>query len=324
MKPKSYLPANIRPVNTRRDLNAIADLIEISFGNQMDPDGREYIRHLRRASFDPNYLRWIPGSHERISFPLHGYVWEEDGKIIGNISLIPFIHRGKWIYLIANVAVHPDFRRRGIARQLTQRGLEHIKDHQVSSAWLQVREENTAAYNLYRSLGLEERAKRTTWLSINTPPVNLKLPQGVYIKNRSRKDWAKQAAWLNCIYPENIRWNFPLEIQRFKPGIFQQLYNLLNHDQILNWAAYYNNDLIGVLSWEPTRHYADSLWIAPSPNATDMAITSLLSHARCYFHGLRPLMVNFPGGYNEVPFWEAGFEIHNTLIWMEMPIELNR
>ena len=44
----NYTP--IRQVQTRRDVAAIADLVELCFAEYMDPDGREYLRYLRRIS----------------------------------------------------------------------------------------------------------------------------------------------------------------------------------------------------------------------------------------------------------------------------------
>src|SRR5512146_712390 len=86
----SSLSGFIRPVDPRRDLNAIADLIELCFADQMDDDGRDYLRHIRRAAREPNLQRWMPGANERVSSPLFGYVWEETGQVIGNLTLIPF------------------------------------------------------------------------------------------------------------------------------------------------------------------------------------------------------------------------------------------
>ena len=48
-----------------------------------------------------------PRMTEIASLPLTGYVWEQDGRIVGNASLIPFRDNGKRIFLIANVATHP-------------------------------------------------------------------------------------------------------------------------------------------------------------------------------------------------------------------------
>ena len=78
----------IRPVDVNRDLTQIADLIELCFAPHMDEDGRDYIRHIRRAAEDPNLRRMVTGPNERVSLPIAGYVWEEGGRIIGNLSLI--------------------------------------------------------------------------------------------------------------------------------------------------------------------------------------------------------------------------------------------
>lgn len=56
-----------------------------------------------------------------------GFVWEENGQIIGNLSLIPSTKGGRRVVVIANVAVHPDHRRRGIAHELTQRALQTLR-----------------------------------------------------------------------------------------------------------------------------------------------------------------------------------------------------
>ena len=106
----------MRPLNVLRDLSAVADLIELCFSPTMDNEGQRYLSDMRRASRDDSFLHWASRMTETASMPLMGYVWEQDGRIIGNASLIPFRDKGKRIYLIANVATHPDYRRQGIGR----------------------------------------------------------------------------------------------------------------------------------------------------------------------------------------------------------------
>src|SRR3989304_5116538 len=109
---------NLRSLNMLRDLPAVADLIELCFSNTMDSEGQRYIQDMRRAGDDKSFLNWANRAAESTSLPLTGYVWEENGRIVGNTSLVPFRHNRTRLYLIANVAVHPDYRRRGIARAL--------------------------------------------------------------------------------------------------------------------------------------------------------------------------------------------------------------
>ena len=96
--------AHIRRLDYKRDLIAVASLIQICFSHQMDADGREYLRQVHEAARNGSFFRWVPGAGEMLAYPLDGYVWEENGTIVGNLTLLPFLDRGHWIYMIVNVA----------------------------------------------------------------------------------------------------------------------------------------------------------------------------------------------------------------------------
>ena len=119
---------NLRPLSIMRDLPAVADLIELCFSGTMDSEGKRYVQEMRRAGRDNSFIKWANRATETTSLPLTGYIWEENGDIIGNASLVPFRHNKQRIYLIANVAVHPSHRRKGIARALTERALQHAHE----------------------------------------------------------------------------------------------------------------------------------------------------------------------------------------------------
>ncbi len=138
----------LRPLNILHDLPAVADLIEKCFASTMDAEGRSYLQQMRRAGRDNSFLRWAASAVETASMPLSGYVWEENGQIIGNVSLIPHHHKRKKYYLIANVATHPDHRRRGIGRALTEVAIRHARARNSSEIWLHVRDDNPGAIAL--------------------------------------------------------------------------------------------------------------------------------------------------------------------------------
>ena len=156
---------NLRPFDVRRDSSAVADLVELCFADTLDADGRRYLHHMRTTGNTAGILRWTRLTTGLSGTPLAGYVWEQDGEIVGNASLIPYFVRGKRTYLIANVAVHPDFRRRGIARKLTRRLVKGLRAREAIQVWLHVRHDNIAAFDLYRSEGFIERTRRTTWIT---------------------------------------------------------------------------------------------------------------------------------------------------------------
>ena len=311
----------IRKVNVRRDLLAVAELIEICFASTLDDDGREYLRQMRWAARDMNYLAWMQGAAERIGSPLYGFVWEEKGRIVGNLSLIPISRRGKITYLIANVAVHPEFRRRGIGHLLTQTALDHLRQRGIDSVWLQVRDDNQVAHHLYLAEGFVERARRTAWQSSGLALINRTLGEGITVQKRRQRDWPLQRRWLNEIYDPEIAWNLPLNLHRLAPSFWQDLLRWLQGETVTNWAALRDDRPIGFVSWEPMRSATDPLWLATTPRFEDQAIRALLSYARSMLSGKgKPLTVNYPAGRAAAAFESAGFFNYQTLIWMSISL----
>lgn len=175
----------LRPLSIIHDLPGVADLVEKCFADTMDPEGRRYIQQMRRAGQDNVFMRWAANAAESVSMPLSGYVWEENGEIIGNVSLIPYRNKKRKIYLIANVAVRPDYRRRGIGRALTTAAMRHASERHAAATWLHVRDDNPGAIALYRSLGFQELARRTLWQA--KPDRNASIDGlGIAIAKRSR------------------------------------------------------------------------------------------------------------------------------------------
>lgn len=312
---------HIRRVNVRRDLLAVADLIEICFASTLDDDGREYLRQMRWAARDLSYISWLQGAAERIAAPLYGFVWEENGRIVGNLSLIPINRGGVITYLIANVAVHPEYRRRGIGQRLTQTAINHLRERGVENTWLQVRDDNPVAQHLYLSLGFVERARRSSWISSHQLGLPRGVPPGVAVHRRRGQDWPLQAEWLSANYPPEVAWNLPLNIQRLSTNPLRQFLRWLHGEKQEHWAARRDGQPIGFLSWEPARASSDALWLATLPEHEAEAIPALLPYARFMLAGRgRSLSVNYPAGRGAEAFQAAHFYHHQTLVWMSLDL----
>ena len=84
------------------------------------------------------------------------FVAKIDGKIVG--------YGGVWIVAdeaqITNVAIHPDYQGQGISRRLLENLIEVIKARGAERLTLEVRPSNTAALNLYTSLGFKDCGRR--------------------------------------------------------------------------------------------------------------------------------------------------------------------
>lgn len=309
-------PSNLRPLSIFRDLPAVADLIELCFSSTMDTEGKRYIQDMRRAGSDSSFLRWANQAAESTSLPLTGYVWEENGRIVGNASLVPFRQKRHKIYLIANIAVHPDFRRRGIARALTEQAMKHAREKKADSIWLHVRDDNPHAIELYEKLGFVERARRTTWQA-NTEVNSPILQTAIQIVPRYSHFWPLQEKWLDRMYPYFLAWHRDWNFKSLRPGFWNWFYLFLVDRQIRQWAAVKDGVLEAALAWVPYGR-GESLFAATGEGSDPHALVALLLQARRELSHLHPhIILEFPSGTLDGAIQSAGFRALRTLIWMQ-------
>ncbi len=128
---------------------------------QMRAPDIELVLEIERQNFrDPWTRRAFLAEIEAkpISQPL---VVEYNGRIIGYV--VP------WFVVdelqIANLAIHEDFRRRGLAKRLIAYLCEIAQQRNCTAAHLEVRHTNTAARQLYESLGFKTTAVRRAYYS---------------------------------------------------------------------------------------------------------------------------------------------------------------
>jgi len=310
------LPGTIRPLNPLRDLMAVADLIELCFHGTIDAEGRSYLYDMRRSSHGSGLAEWAARTSDLAGLPLSGFVWEDSGRIVGNVSLIPFNRRGKRVILIANVAVHPDYRRRGIARSLTQRALLTARERSSHEIWLHVRDDNPGAISLYEQLGWREKARRTTWRIAPGQLVEPAAPQ-VRIYNHPAQDWARESEWFERTYPQAIRWYYPLFWDSFRPGIWNSFQRFFGDLTLHQWSAYQGGHLSGALVAQVSPGRAENLWAAISPTGGDDALHTLLAQARHDLPQRNSLNFEYSAYEGVEAIQRAGFSPYRTLIWMQ-------
>ena len=282
----------------------------------MDSDGRRYVQDMRRAGNDNSFLKWANRVAESTSLPLTGYVWEEGHHIVGNVSLVPFRQNKHRLYLIANVATHPDYRRQGIARALTLRAMQHAHEKKVNDIWLHVRADNPEAIHLYETLGFVERARRTAWQAYTDANIS-QVETDIAITNRYPRFWGTQLKWLSRLYPDALSWHMNWSFSSLKPGLFNWLYLMFLDVNVRQWAATRKDDLLATLSWIPTGR-GESLFAATGERSDPEALRALLTQARrdlsrSYHH----ISLEFPAGLFDDAIQAAGFKALRTLIWMQ-------
>ncbi|MFA6308812.1 MAG: ribosomal protein S18-alanine N-acetyltransferase [Clostridia bacterium] len=86
-----------------------------------------------------------------------------EGKVVG--------YAGVWVICdeghITNIAVHPDFRRKGIGSLLMEKLITYAKAHDVAVMTLDVRAGNDAAKNMYAKFGFKKGGLRKEYYSDN-------------------------------------------------------------------------------------------------------------------------------------------------------------
>ena len=91
------------------------------------------------------------------------WVAEVDGRVVGMIVAWLFVDEAH----IATLATHPDFRRQGIAQKLLIHTLRYTFDEGAVSSFLEVRESNIAAQEMYRKFGYEDTGRRKRYYKDN-------------------------------------------------------------------------------------------------------------------------------------------------------------
>ena len=183
--------SGLRSFNPLQDIRPMVELIELSFAEDLNPQSREMLREMRTLSYLGGPLVWML---TRISPTLRdffsGYVWVEEGRIVGNIT----VHQ-RWGYrgwFISNLAVHPEHRRRGIAHRLMLEGMELAGKRGAKRVSLEVRSRNLAAQKLYEKLGFSKVGSVTKMRLEKVDRVRPVLHGEYEIRRVKHDDWRKR------------------------------------------------------------------------------------------------------------------------------------
>ena len=267
----SSVSAGLRPVNLRTDLAPLADLIELAFADSMDNSGRAAIRELRTLSRVAPGLGALLNVNEVAQGIGLGYVWIEDGRLVGNTSVypahLPRSYGSSWI--IANVAVHPDYRGRGIARQLMLASMDMIRRRAQSvTVLLQVEDQNSVARHLYESLGFTAERTFNIWRRSST--ARIPAPQNaVYITHRRPDEWKAEYDLAERVRPNpqgGIGWLRPLTTGLFRPSLFKLIGDLFNMRSLERL----------IIRTDTDRVLRASLWIESAFAANSIQLTLLV------------------------------------------------
>ena len=287
-----------RPINLGRDVRPVLALLNKSFGPVRDSQGRAVADRFSLSQSAPFARRLSMVSRGFVP----GFVWEESGQIVGNVTLLESPIRGR--YQVANVAVHPNYRHQGIARGLMHEALAHIQNWNGRQVYLQVESDNVAAIDLYHSLLFDEIGGVQRWQAtvsrlhlsstgeaIGPPPRLLR-----------RREW-REARQLDRIgFNSDLNWPAPPPADYYKTGLLQRAGDLLNGRRQETWVVEsgrgQGSDLVGLadIVSEWSRPHNLRLCIAPPwRGRLDGSLLNLAVSRLRRFRG-GTVWLNYPAG----------------------------
>ncbi len=296
------LPRNLRPMNPLRDWGTVTRLMQVAFETDVTNPGLPLLP-------DQAWLRWL---RPVLSFveaigmdapeQMLGFVWEADGGIVGNATLgLASTHGDIW--LLSNVAVHPAYRRRGIARALVEAAIAEV--HRQRGQWLtlQVQSDNRGARDLYEQTGFRSLESVTEFAGLNVA-AETPVARAARLVRPTREQWQSTQALVAGHLPE------PLRLYRHAlSGLFhvpyrrnplEQLADLAVATHWANWSLLWDEQVAGglvvqtQLSWGAHRVAA---WAAPAAQGQveELLIAQAVEQTRHF--ASRRMNVALPASY---------------------------
>jgi GNAT superfamily N-acetyltransferase len=308
----------LQPVNLVHHLSGMADLIELCFGAEMDATGRGMIREMQFLSRSGPFLRLL--SAVPLGQPAwnQGYVWLEEGRVVGSVSTQRAALRST-TWLVANVAVHPEHRRRGIAWALMGATLDYIQSQGGAEALLQVDDDNLGAVELYRRLGFARVTTQTAWTRPARLPPPAHEPAALEVRLRAPHEWHDQFDLAALVRPEGLAWSHPMRPALFRPSPWKALEHFLSGQTEEHWVIRTQDRLAGGLVVRINGPDGDRLTLLVHPQFAGQVERPLLIRGLRRL-GMRPWATRIEHSAADERTSETlrslGFQAHRTLRWM--------
>jgi ribosomal protein S18 acetylase RimI-like enzyme len=309
-----------------RDLAGVARLIQTTFADDLDRTGQAMLREMRSMGRLGPLVWWLDRTSVEFSELLSGFVWVEEGHIVGNVT-VSRAAPGSQRWIISNVAVAEPYRGRGIAQALMDAAIELVHEWRGAAITLQVRDVNTSALHIYRKLGFRE-ISATTYLCLDRVPRVTPLPLDP-VRLRPRRFTAADARMAyqlaQATTPEAEQVERPIRLSYYNLGFEDRLAEwfrgLIGGGITLRLALETDDTFDATITAEPGTWWREnrlSLMVHPSSRGQveKELVGHALYHLRHWPH--RATLAHHPTCHPEgiEAFKAYGFREQRTLLWM--------
>jgi ribosomal protein S18 acetylase RimI-like enzyme len=216
----------LRTLKLPGDLRVGVDLIFRGFQEQRSDKKEVAVDSLRTLQFLWPLIQVgrLVSPTLRDIFP--GYIWEEDSQPVGFVTFDPEGSTGRWE--VGIIVVLPEYRRRGIARNLMQASIDFIRDKGGKAIVLDAAAESAPACILYENLGFERVFTSVEFNHQAELPPGNELPDGYELIPLKPSDWRTRYELEQRIVPANAARYDPVEESRFRmPWAIQAIQSLI-------------------------------------------------------------------------------------------------
>lgn len=309
--------SGLRPLDPRRDLSQVADLIEEAFGGELESGGLAALRDMRMLSHMGPLVGLMARSDPYLEDVLGGFVWVEDDRVVGNVTIQRLDPYGsRW--QIANVAVTKDYQARGIGRALVEAAVQRINDRRGGWAVLQVRIDNQVAMGLYQRLGFEPVTEEAV-LVIDQLPQDIELaPAPAGLRPFQRNEWQARYLLEAASRTDLAKWWRPVRshqyMQTFESRAGEKLWELVGRSQMRRWVVEGGNGFSAFLAVEASRWQGvHRIEFTVHPACRGELEAQLIGHALQHLRGFPrwPIRVEHQGEHREMidGLQKAGFRL---------------
>lgn len=179
----------------------------------------ESARNLRRIW---PLVRVFQGLSPRLRDIVRGYVWEENGQVVGFTNANR--QGGTHTWYIASVGVLPAYRGQGIAQKLVEATVALIRKRGGARVLLDMTDGNVPAYKLYEKVGFARYSSSGMYtITPDEPPPASLLPEGYRQEPQGYADWQPRYELEKRVIPGSLQEYEPVERSRYHRSLMARL-----------------------------------------------------------------------------------------------------
>ena len=317
--------SGMRPLDTARDLGGVASVVAEAFRGEMDPAGARVVREMRFVGYLGPLAWWLDLFAPVGEGFTPGFVWLEDGRIVGNATLRRALPSWRgWI--VGNVAVLPEYQGRGIGRELVQACVARARDEDGEWVALEVRADNAPAHHLYQSLGFQQTGTVAMLRhEVGAPrPGQVDAPPTIHVRRPRSGEGKAIFALAQSATPSGLRWAEPLRESEFAFSWERNLDLWLVGQRESWWVAQSDGRIIGAIEAHAFRNPHEEgrlrMWAAVGSGLYDTLIDAALGQREL---ASRPMVIAHPGDDADAlqAIARAGFAPLRTLAHMKLDLK---